>query len=187
MPQWPFWNSKWLHRAKLINQCYYYSSYWVDWPRKHGKSYQNQVSTSFLDQVIGKTNFSPNTVVVIVKFKMAAHAKINYPMLSLLLLLGSLTQTKLEKTPKSSVCVSYIDIWKKNNFGLNIVAAILRFKMAAHTKIPNVIFTCFIGFLDPENMGIATKTKFLWVSNTEILAKTKFSSNGVAAILKCIG
>ena len=44
---------------------------------------------------------------------------------------------------------------------MNIVAAILKFKMAAHTKIPNVIFTCFIGFLDPENMGIATKTKFL--------------------------
>ena len=42
-------------------------------------------------------------------------------------------------------------------FGLNVVAAILKFKMAAYTKIPNVIFTCLIGFLDPENMGIATK------------------------------
>ena len=33
-------------------------------------------STSFLDKVIGKTNFGPNTAVVIVKFKTAAHAKI---------------------------------------------------------------------------------------------------------------
>ena len=49
----------------------------------------------------------------------------------------------------------------KPDFGLNVVAAILKFKMAAYTKIPNVIFTYFIGFLDPENMGIATKTKFL--------------------------
>ena len=38
-------------------------------------------------------------------------------------------------------------------YGLNIVAAILKFKMAAHTEIPNVIFTCCIGFLDAENMG----------------------------------
>ena len=50
-----------------------------------------KVSTSFLDQVIGKANFGPNTAVVIVKFKMAAHAKINDPMLSLLFSLGSLT------------------------------------------------------------------------------------------------
>ena len=49
----------------------------------------------------------------------------------------------------------------KTNVGLNFVVAILKFKMAANTKIPNVIFTCFIGFIDPENMGIATKTKFL--------------------------
>ena len=90
MPQWPFWYSKWLPVAKLINQCYYCSSYWVDWPRKHWYSYQNQVSTSFIDKVIDKTNYCPNTVIV--KFKMAAHAKINNPMLSLLLLLGSLTQ-----------------------------------------------------------------------------------------------
>ena len=32
----------------------------------------------FLDQVIGKTNFGPNTAVVIVKFKMAAHAQCYY-------------------------------------------------------------------------------------------------------------
>ena len=50
--------------------------------------------------------------------------------------------------------------------------------MAAYTIIPNVIFTFFIGFLDPENMGIATKTKFLWVSNTEILAKPNFGLAG---------
>ena len=35
----------------------------------------------------------------------------------------------------------------KTNFGLNVVAAI--FKMAAYIKIPNVIFTCLIGFRDP--------------------------------------
>ena len=46
----------------------------------------------------------------------------------------------------------------KTNFGLNVVAAILKFKMAAYAMIPNVIFTCFIGFLDQENTGIATKT-----------------------------
>ena len=50
--------------------------------------------------------------------------------------------------------------------------------MAAYTKIPNVIFTCFIGFIDPENMGIATKTKFLWVSSTEILAKPNSAQTG---------
>ena len=33
--------------------------------------------------------------------------------------------------------------------------------MAAYTKIPNVILTCLTVFLDPENMGIATKIKFL--------------------------
>ena len=71
----------------------------------------------------------------------------------------------------------------KTNFGVNVVAAILKFKMAAYTKILNVIFTCLIGFLDPENIGIATKIKFLWVSN---IGKTKFGSNGVAAFLKCI-
>ena len=49
-------------------------------------------STIFLDQVIHKINFGPNTAVVIVKFKMAAHAKINDPLLPLLFLLGSLTQ-----------------------------------------------------------------------------------------------
>ena len=49
----------------------------------------------------------------------------------------------------------------KTNFGLNVVAAILKFKMAAYAMIPNVIFTYFIGFLDQENTGIATKTKFL--------------------------
>ena len=66
----------------------------------------------------------------------------------------------------------------KSNFGLNFVAAILKFKMAAYTKIPNVIFTCFIGFLDQENMGLATKTKFLSVSNTEILAKPNSPRTG---------
>ena len=60
-----------------------------------------------------------------------------------------------------SMIFRYTDIWEKNNFGLNVVAAILKFKMAAYTMIPNVIFTCFIGFLDQENTGIATKTMFL--------------------------
>ena len=52
----------------------------------------------------------------------------------------------------------------KTNFGLNVVVAILKLKMAAYTKIPNIIFTSFIGFRDlkdPENMGMATKTKSL--------------------------
>ena len=49
----------------------------------------------------------------------------------------------------------------KINFGLNVVAAITQFKVAAYTKISNVIFTCLIGFIDPENIGIATKIKFL--------------------------
>ena len=133
----PFWNYKWLHIAKLFNQCYYYSSYWVDWPRKHGYSYQNQVFTSFLDQVIGKTNIGPNTAVVIVKFKMAAHAKINDPMLLLLLLLVLLTQKTWYRHQIKSMNFLYRYIGK-TNFGPNVVAAILS-KMVAYTKIPNVL------------------------------------------------
>ena len=41
----------------------------------------------------------------------------------------------------------------KINFGLNVVAAIKKFKVAAYTKISNVILTCLIGFFDPENIG----------------------------------
>ena len=66
----------------------------------------------------------------------------------------------------------------KSNFGLNFVAAILKFKIAAYTNIPNVIFTCLIGFLDPENIGIATKIKFLSVSSTDILAKPNSTRTG---------
>ena len=66
------------------------------------------------------------------------------------------------KDTKIKCCTSFLYRYiGKTNFGLNVVAAISKFKMAAHTKIPNVIFTCLIGFLDPENMGIATKIKFL--------------------------
>ena len=57
-------------------------------------------------------------------------------------------------------------------FGLNVVAAIYKFKMDACTKIPNVISTCLIVFLDPENVGVATKIKY-WN-----IGKTKFDSNG---------
>ena len=56
--------------------------------------------TSCIDLYTGNTSFGPKTAAVIVKFKMAAHAKINDPMLSLLLLLGSLK-------------CSYTDIWEK--------------------------------------------------------------------------
>ena len=91
---------------------------------------------------------------------MAAHAKINDPMLSLLLLLGLLTQ-KTWHRHQNQVYAFPIPIYGKTNFGLNVVAAILKFKMAAYTKIPNVIITCLIGFLDPENIGIATNIKFL--------------------------
>ena len=59
-------------------------------------------------------------------------------------------------------CMSFLYRYMgKPNFCLNIVAAILEFKMAAYTKIPNAIFTCLIGIFDPENIGIAAKTKFL--------------------------
>ena len=66
----------------------------------------------------------------------------------------------------------------KTNFGLNVVGAILKFKMSAYNKLANVIFTYVIGFLDTENMGIATKIKFLRVSNIEILAKPNSARTG---------
>ena len=56
----------------------------------------------------------------------------------------------------------------KTNFGLNVVAAIFKFKMAAHTEIRNVIFTFLIRFLD----------KFIGVSNTELLAKPNSARTG---------
>ena len=44
----------------------------------------------------------------------------------------------------------------------------MKFKMAASIKGANVVVTVLIEFLDPENMGIDTKIKPLWVSQTEI-------------------
>jgi hypothetical protein len=41
------------------------------------------------------------------------------------------------------------------------MAAILKFKMDAITKSYNIITNAFNGFLDPENMGIDTKIKYM--------------------------
>ena len=95
------------------------------------------------------------------KFKMAAHAKIMTECYHYCFYWGFIDPENIGKDTKI-MCMSFLCRYMgKTNFGLNFVAGILKFKMAAYTKIPNVIFTCFIGFLGPENMGIATKTKFL--------------------------
>ena len=75
-----------------------------------------------------------------------------------------------EKTPKSCVVrVSYTDILEKP---ISVWMSWRPFQNSRwlHTLKYPMLFL-LIGFLDPENMGIATKTKFLWVSNTEIVAK----------------
>jgi hypothetical protein len=48
------------------------------------------------------------------------------------------------------------------------LAAILKFKMAAFTKLTNSINTALNGLLHPVNMGIETKIKSLCASHTEI-------------------
>ena len=72
----------------------------------------------------------------------------------------------------------------KTNFGLNVVAAILKFKLAAYTMIPNVIFTCFIRFLDHD--GFSHRNQVSMIFQYWNIGKAKFGSNGVAAIFKCI-
>jgi hypothetical protein len=51
------------------------------------------------------------------------------------------------------------------------LATILKFKMAAFTKLANDINTALNGFREPENMGIETKMKSLCASDTELEAK----------------
>jgi hypothetical protein len=51
------------------------------------------------------------------------------------------------------------------------MAAILKFKMDAITKSSNSIANAFNGYLDPENMDIDTKIKYMCASHTEIWAK----------------
>jgi hypothetical protein len=41
------------------------------------------------------------------------------------------------------------------------MAAILKIKMDSFTKSSNIIKNVFNGFLDPENMGIDTKIKYM--------------------------
>jgi hypothetical protein len=45
---------------------------------------------------------------------------------------------------------------------------ILKFNMAAFTKLTNSINTALAGFLHPENMGIETEIKSVCASHTEI-------------------
>ncbi len=52
------------------------------------------------------------------------------------------------------------------------MAAILKFKMVASPKSPNVIIDVIIMFIDPENIGIDTKSMPLRVPQTEILRKS---------------
>jgi hypothetical protein len=49
-----------------------------------------------------------------------------------------------------------------------LLAAFVKFKMAAFTKLTNSINTALNGFLDPEHMGIETKIKSVCASHTEI-------------------
>ena len=70
-------------------------------------------------------------------------------MLSLLFLLGSLTQKTWYVYQNQVYEFPIYRDMGKPNFSLNVVAAILKFKIAAHTKIPNALFTCRNGFLDP--------------------------------------
>ena len=54
---------------------------------------------------------------------------------------------------------------------LNLVTAILKIKIAASILVIPLLILLLYGFLDPENMGIATKIKPLCISYTEIWEK----------------
>ena len=138
----------------------------VDWPRKHGDSYQNQISTNFLYQVIGQTNISVQTRWWSLWNSRWQHMPKLMTQCYHYVFIGFINPENIGIDTKiTSMSFLHRNMWK-TNFGMNAVAAILKFN-----KLPNVILTCLIGFLDTVNMGKATKINFLRVSNIEILAK----------------